>query len=69
MKFKIIDILILVVPLIIMILLTPVLPARVPVHWNISGVANGFIDKRYSFALGLIPFALYELLKLKYSSK
>lgn len=69
MKFKIIDILILVVPLIIMILLTPVLPARVPVHWDIRGVANGFIDKRYSFVLGLIPFALYELLKLKYSSK
>jgi uncharacterized membrane protein len=69
MKINKIDIIILVIPIIIMFLLTPVLPDKVPIHWNIKGVANGFIDKRYAFALGLVPFAVYKSIKLKYSSK
>lgn len=71
MKFKksiIIDILILVVPLAVMFLLKPVLPDKVPIRWNLEG-ACGFIDKKYSFVLGLIPFVLYELIKIKYRRK
>lgn len=69
MKFGKVDIIILVVPVIIMILLTPVMPAKVPIHWSINGGANGFIDKKFSFVLGLIPFAVYELMKHKYGRK
>ena len=39
-KSVLIDILILVVPIIITLLLTQILPDKVPVHWNIRGVAQ-----------------------------
>lgn len=72
MKFNkksiIIDILILLVPLAIMFMLKPVLPDKVPIRWNLDGVC-GFIDKKYSLVLGIIPFVLYEMIKLKYSHK
>ncbi|MGI6668396.1 MAG: DUF1648 domain-containing protein [Acetivibrionales bacterium] len=64
-----IDILILVVPVIIMILLTPVLPEKVPIQWNFSGGVNRYIDRKYAFLLGLIPFVLYELFKFRYGKR
>lgn len=69
MKFTKIDILILVVPIVIMLLLTPILPARVPIHWGLNGVANGFIDRKFAFSLGLLPFVIYKVLKIKYGIK
>ena len=67
MKFNkksiLIDILILVVPVIIMILLMPVLPDKISIH---RGLTNRYIDKKYSFVLGLLPFVIY---KLKYNKK
>lgn len=57
------DILILVVPVIIMLMLIPVLPEKISIH---RGLTNTYIDKKYSFLLGLLPFAIY---KLKYSKK
>lgn len=72
MKFNkkgiIIDMLILLIPLVIMFLLKPVLPDKVPIRWNLNG-ACGFIDKKYSLVLGIIPFALYEIVKFKYFRK
>jgi uncharacterized membrane protein len=68
-KRMLIDILILVIPVIIMLLLTPVLPDKVPLHWNIRGTADRFVDKKYSFVLGAIPFLIYEALKAKYGKK
>lgn len=69
MKIKILDIIILIVPVLIMLLLTPILPDRVPIHWSITGAANRFIDKKFAFALGIMPFVIYEAIKLKYFSK
>lgn len=57
------DILILVVPVIIMLMLIPVLPEKISIH---RGLTNTYIDKKYSFLLGLLPFAIY---KMKYSKK
>ncbi len=68
-KSILIDALILVVPVIIMFLLMPVLPDKVPIHWNIRGAADGFIDKKFSFVLGAVPFAIYESIKIKYRNK
>ncbi|HHW49063.1 MAG TPA: DUF1648 domain-containing protein [Clostridiaceae bacterium] len=72
-KRIIIDILILVIPVIIMIFLMPVLPEKVPIQWTFSGenkfVASRFIDKKYAFLLGLIPFVLYQIIKFKYGRK
>lgn len=72
MKFKksyLIDLSILLVPLIVMIIVTPCLPEKVPIQWNLSGGVNRTVDRGYAFLLGLIPFVLYELIKLKYRSK
>jgi uncharacterized membrane protein len=71
MKFNkriLIDILILVIPVIIMLLLTPILPEKVPIQWNFSG-ANRFIDRKHAFLLGVIPFVLYELFKFRYGRR
>jgi len=76
MKFNkriLVEILILVIPVIIMLLLTPALPEKVPIQWSFSGTnkfaASRFIDRKYAFLLGIIPFALYELFKIKYGKK
>lgn len=67
MKFNkkriITDVLILIIPVAIMILLMPVLPDKISIH---KGLTNTYIDKKYSFLLGLLPFAIY---KLKYSRR
>lgn len=66
MKFKksiLADILILVVPVIIMLLLMPILPDKISIH---KGLTNRYIDKKYSFVLGLLPYIIY---KLKYAKK
>jgi uncharacterized membrane protein len=71
-KFKksvLVDISLLIIPIIIMFLITPILPDKVPTHWDIKGVANGFIDKKLSFILGVIPFVIYESIKAKYFNK
>lgn len=52
-----------------MIIVTPYLPEKVPIQWNLSGGVNRTVDRGYAFLLGLIPFVLYELIKLKYRSK
>ena len=72
MKFKksyLIDLSILLVPLLVMIIITPYLPEKVPIQWNLSGGVNRTVDRGYAFLLGLIPSVLYELIKLKYRSK
>jgi len=67
------DILILVIPVAVMLFLTPYLPEKVPIQWSFKGdngfVASRFVDKEYAFLLGLIPFVLYELFKFKYGSR
>ncbi len=76
MKFNkrfLIEILILIVPVVITLLLTPFLPEKVPIQWTFRGtgkfVASRFIDRKYTFLLGIIPFVLYELIKFKYRRK
>jgi hypothetical protein len=76
MKFNkriLIEILILVIPVIIMFFITPILPEKIPIQWTFSGgnkfIASRFIDKKYAFLLGIIPFVLYELIKFKYGRR
>lgn len=56
-----VDILILIIPVIIMFLLMPILPDKISIH---RGLTNRYIDKKYSFLLGLLPFVIY---KIKYN--
>ncbi|MFL0247041.1 DUF1648 domain-containing protein [Candidatus Clostridium stratigraminis] len=72
MKFKkgvLVDISLLIIPIVIMFLIAPILPDKVPIHWTINGAANEFIDKKFSFVLGVIPFVIYESIKAKYFNK
>ena len=57
-KIIILDILILIVPVIIIILLMPILPDKISIH---IGITNRYIDKKYFFLLGLLPFVIYRL--------
>ena len=69
MKFKksyLIDLSILLVPL-IMIIVTPYLPEKVLIQWNLSGGVNRTVDRGYAFLLGLIPLCCTSL-SLKYRS-
>lgn len=60
------DILILVVPVIVMVVLMPVLPNKIPMQWDINGNVNWYLDKKFSFLLGLLPFVIYKLYMLKH---
>ncbi|WPC44005.1 hypothetical protein [Clostridium sp. JS66] len=62
-KSMLVDILILVLPVIIMFLLMPILPDKISIH---KGLYDRYIDKKYSFLLGVLPFIVY---KLKYNKK
>lgn len=65
MKFNLKDVIILVVPLVIMILITPLLPEKIPMQWNSKGNVIWYLDNSYYFILGLIPYFIYLLYKLK----
>ena len=62
-KKLLIDLLILIVPVLIIILLMPVLPEKISIH---RGIVNRYIDKKYAFILGLIPYVIY---KIKYDKR
>lgn len=62
-KNILVDSLILIVPVIIMLLLIPFLPDKISIH---RGLTNRYIDKKFSFLLGLLPYIIY---KLKYNIK
>lgn len=59
------DLLILVIPVVILLLLTPLLPEQISIHRGLSG-NHQYIDRKYAFILGFLPFVIY---KLKYNRK
>ena len=60
-----IDLAVLIIPVAIILLLMPVLPQKIPIHRSIAGTST-YLDKKYSFLLGVLPFAVY---KLKYDRR
>jgi|GEM_PF-216907 len=54
------DMLILIIPVVIIILLIPVLPNKIPMQWNFKGNVNWYLDKKFSFIIGIIPFFIYK---------
>ena len=59
------DILILVIPVIIIILLIPVLPNKIPMQFDLKGNVSWYLDKNFSFIIGLIPFIIYKSYMIK----
>lgn len=62
-KKLLIDLLILIVPVLIIILLMLILPEKISIH---RGFVNRYIDKKYAYVLGFIPYIIY---KIKYDKR
>jgi asparagine N-glycosylation enzyme membrane subunit Stt3 len=62
-KRLIITLTVLIVPFIILGILYPILPARIPTGHHLFG--NDYIAKEFVFIFGIIPFLIY----LKYRKK
>lgn len=62
-KKLLIDAVILLAPVVIILLLTPILPDRIPYHFGLNG--NKYINKKYAFLLGALPYIIYKLRALK----
>lgn len=60
------EILILIIPVIILIILIPVLPDKIPMQWNLNGDVNWYLDKKFSFIIGILPFIVYESFKYRH---
>lgn len=57
------DILILTLPMIGMALLKPVLPEKIAMQWGLDGKVNWYMDRKYSFLIGIVPFIIYKSAK------
>lgn len=58
---------ILLIPVLIMVLLIPVLPDRIPMQFGMDGSVNWYLDKRLSFLIGLLPYVVYKAYMLKHN--
>lgn len=58
---------ILLIPVLIMVLLIPVLPDRIPMQFSMDGSVNWYLDKRLSFLIGLLPYVVCKAYKIKHS--
>lgn len=65
MKFTKKDLIILLVPVVIMILITPFLPNKVPIHYDTPTHADGYLDRHFAFIIGLVPFIIYKIYEFK----
>lgn len=52
------DLAILLLPMLVIFLLTPILPEQISIH---RGIHNQSIDKHFAFLLGAIPFVVYKI--------
>lgn len=62
-KKIVLNLCILLIPVLVILALTPILPARIPIHWESDGTR--YISKQYAFLLGLLPFVIYKLRRRK----
>jgi uncharacterized membrane protein len=69
MRFNKKDLLIIIIPVIIMILLVPVLPDKIPMQWSLKGDVNWYLDKKFSFIIGIIPYIVYKSYQIKHGEK
>lgn len=57
-KKLLIDAMILLLPMLVIFLLTPILPEQISIH---RGLNDQSINKHFAFLLGAIPFAVYKI--------
>ncbi|MCL2461201.1 MAG: hypothetical protein FWF44_00920 [Defluviitaleaceae bacterium] len=63
--------LVLAVPVVVLLALTPLMPEAVtiPVHMGFGGVSTLTMDRKFVFLLGIIPFIIYVLYKIRRDSR
>jgi uncharacterized membrane protein len=59
------DLLILIIPLIILAVIYPFLPARIPRQFSFTGKPTSYMAKEFIFLLGLLPYLIYRYYKPK----
>ncbi len=65
MKLKKKDLLVLIIPFIIIAVIYPFLPDRIPRQFHLNGQTTSYMAKEFIFILGIIPYLIY----MRYRSK
>jgi uncharacterized membrane protein len=65
MKLNKKDLLIFVIPFIILAIIYPFLPARIPRQFHFNGQPTSYMAKEFIFLIGFIPYLIY----LRYRQK
>jgi uncharacterized membrane protein len=66
MKFNKSEMLVLIIPVVVAILLIPVLPDKIPMQFDMQGNVNWYLDKKFSFLIGLLPYVVYKSYRIKH---
>jgi uncharacterized membrane protein len=59
------DLLILIIPLLIVAVLYPFLPAQIPRQFHLGGRPTSYMAKEFIFLVGLLPFVIYKFYQAK----
>lgn len=54
------DLIILIIPFVIIAIIYPFLPARIPRQFHFGGQPTSFMAKEFIFIIGIIPFMIYK---------
>lgn len=57
------------VPVIIILVLTPLFPERIPMQFNMKGEVNWYLDRQFAWVLGFLPGIVYFGQKRKLRQK
>jgi hypothetical protein len=66
MKLKKLDLLVLIIPILIILLLFPILPDKIPMQFRLNGSVGWYLDKRYSFLIGFLPIVILKYYQYKH---
>ena len=69
MKLSKNELLVLIIPVVVAILLIPILPDKIPMQFDMHGNVNWYLDKKFSFIIGLLPFVIFKSYRIKHKSK
>jgi uncharacterized membrane protein len=65
MKFEKKDALILGIPLLIVLIAYPFLPAMIPRQFHMNGEPPSYMAKEFLFLIGLLPYAIFKSRQFK----
>lgn len=60
------DLFILIVPFVIIAIIYPFLPARIPRQFHLGGQPTSYMAKEFIFIIGIVPFVIYKRYQTKW---